>query len=263
MTLKVSDITDVIEAYAPLEGSDHWDNSGLQVGDLASEVNVVALALDADEVSVRSAVDRKAELLITHHPLIFPAITSVDTRTGAGKAIAAAVTGNLSVYSSHTSLDHSLSGTSFTLAQRLSLTGIAPLPQTDTPSETEREDGVVVQGRLKTPMKLVEIAAFVKKALGAPMIRSVGDDRRPIRSVAVCAGSGGDFVSTAAASGVDLLIVGEIRYHDGAGGTRTWIERDRGGAPLDGDACYPENRAYPDRNGAQEKVGPFRPHDRR
>jgi dinuclear metal center YbgI/SA1388 family protein len=213
MTLKVFDITEIIETYAPLAGSDRWDNSGLQVGDYNAEVKVVAVALDADEANVKSAVDRDAELLITHHPLIFPSITSVDTRTGPGKAIAAAVTGNLSVYSSHTSLDHSASGTSFTLARRLSLTDIAPLPYANTPSDIEREDGVLVQGRLETPMKLVELAAFVKRALGAPMLRCVGNGERLIRSVAVCAGSGGDFVSTAASSGVDLLVLGEIRYH--------------------------------------------------
>jgi dinuclear metal center YbgI/SA1388 family protein len=216
MIPKAADIIDIIEGYAPPGRAESWDNSGLQVGDPNAAVKIAAVALDADEYTVSSAADRGAGLLITHHPLIFPDIRSVDLSTGVGRAIAAALRGGVTIYAAHTNLDHAASGTSHALARVIGLVEISPLSDAGSPPESAAEDGIVVFGRLPSETTLLELAAHTKAALGAPAVRIVGDAGAPISTAAVCAGSGGDFVPTAHTVGVDALITGEVGYHAAA-----------------------------------------------
>lgn len=220
MAPSVADIIDLIETIAPTHRAEPWDNCGLQVGDPDAPVTKIAVALDADLDTIRTAAQNGADLLVTHHPLIFPDISSIDTRSGTGKAIAAALAARLSVFSAHTSLDHALEGTSFAMAKRLSLIDPTPLPHPGPighPATTlpggGQSDGIVYFGTLPSKMRLGDLARFVKDALGAPVIRCVGDPQVPLARAAVCAGSGGDFVTAARSLGADVLITGEVRYH--------------------------------------------------
>jgi dinuclear metal center YbgI/SA1388 family protein len=217
----VGNLIGIIEKYAPLTGAEPWDNSGLQVGDLKSPAHTVAVSLDADSLTIARAVEKNASLLITHHPLIFPSICSVDLSIGTGRAIAAAIEGGLSVYSSHTSLDHSFSGTSLVLAQAIGLEEITPLPFFKSGHPVDRRsnaqdnlsDGIIIFGKTPIPVSFTELAVRAKKALAAPMLRITGNESGAISRVAVCAGSGGDFLRTAVSGGAEVFITGEIKYH--------------------------------------------------
>jgi dinuclear metal center YbgI/SA1388 family protein len=217
----VSDIIDLIQLIAPLHRAEPWDNCGLQVGDPDAEVRKIAVALDADEPTIRLAAENSADLLVTHHPLIFQRLSSIDVRAGAGKAVAAALAAGISVYSAHTSLDHAPGGTSCALAGKLSLVDPVPLPspipdardQSMRADDSGTPDGIVYFGALPSKMMLVDLARFVRESLGAPLVRCTGDPQRYASRAAVCAGSGGDFISTARSLGADVLITGEARYH--------------------------------------------------
>jgi dinuclear metal center YbgI/SA1388 family protein len=221
MPPSVADIIGLIEIIAPPRRAESWDNCGLQVGNPDAPVNRAAVALDANEETIRSAAAGRADLLVTHHPLIFPDISSIDTSRATGKAVAAALMGNISVYSAHTSLDHAPEGTSFAMARKLSLVDPTPLPfpasaahsGSALPGHDTAGDGIVCLGGLPSAMTLADLALLAKNALGAPVIRLVGDPVRPVSRVAVCAGSGGDFIGTAHDLGADVLITGEVRYH--------------------------------------------------
>ena len=221
MPPSVADIIALIETIAPPHRAEIWDNCGLQVGNPNAPVSKAAVALDANEETIRSAAAGGADLLVTHHPLIFPDISSIDTGRATGKAIAAAIKSGISVYSAHTSLDHAPGGTSFAVARRLSFVDPTPLPG-PTPATAPRStlsdqdsagDGILCLGGLPSSMKLVDLALLVKKVLGAPVIRMVGDPSRPVSRAAVCAGSGGDFIEMAHDLGAEVLITGEVRYH--------------------------------------------------
>jgi len=221
MTPSVADIIRIIEAVAPPDRAEPWDNCGLQVGNPDAAVGKAAVALDADETTINSAAAGGADLLVTHHPLIFPDIASIDTRRAVGRAISAALKADIAVYSAHTSLDHAPAGTSLAAARRLSLIEPVPLPSPNSsaplraPRSDRREpgDGILCLGGLPTEMKLVDLAHLVKGSLGAPLVRMVGDPSRVVSRVAVCAGSGGDFIGTAHGLDAEVLITGEVRYH--------------------------------------------------
>ena len=221
MPPSVADIITLIEIIAPPYRAEAWDNCGLQVGNPEAPVRKAAVALDANEETIRSAAAGGVDLLVTHHPLIFPDISSIDVRRATGRAVATAVKADISVYSAHTSLDHAPEGTSFAVARRLSLVNPTPLPcpaSASTPRSVVADggasgDGILYIGALPLTMKLMDLALLVKDVLGAPMIRLVGDPTRPVSRAAVCAGSGGDFIPTAHEMGAEVLITGEVRYH--------------------------------------------------
>ncbi len=222
MPPSVADIIGLIEIIAPPQRAETWDNCGLQVGNPDAPVNRTAVALDANEETIRSAAAGRADLLVTHHPLIFPDISSIDISRATGKAVAAAIKADISIYSAHTSLDHAPEGTSFAMARKLSLVDPTPLPfpastaapsRSALPGQDTTGDGIVCLGGLPSAMTLADLALLAKNALGAPVIRLVGDPARSVSRVAVCAGSGGDFIGTARDLGAHVLITGEVRYH--------------------------------------------------
>ncbi len=128
MAPSVTDIIDLIQIIAPTYLAEPWDNCGLQVGNPDAQVKKIAVALDPDEPTILSAAKSAVDLLITHHPLIFQRLSSIDVRAGTGRAVAAALSAGISVYSAHTNLDHVPEGTSFAMAQKLSLINPDPLP---------------------------------------------------------------------------------------------------------------------------------------
>jgi dinuclear metal center YbgI/SA1388 family protein len=120
--LQVRDVTTLLERWAPRELAWEKDNVGLQVGDPAARVRRILIGLDPTEGLVREAERRRADLIITHHPLLFTPLRSLDTSTPRGRILAALLNSGRSLYSAHTNLDFAPGGTSFALAERLELT---------------------------------------------------------------------------------------------------------------------------------------------
>ncbi|MBN1881544.1 MAG: Nif3-like dinuclear metal center hexameric protein [Deltaproteobacteria bacterium] len=206
----VQDIITIVESIAPLFTAESWDNSGFQLGERSAQVKKVALSLDATPTVIRSAVSQGADLLITHHPLIFPHITHIDRGSAFGAAVAWAFTHDLSIYSSHTPLDHSPQGTNLALSQTLRLLDPAPLPRR---LDAEAADGIVFTGTLKRPMPLASFAQYVRDTLGATSVRYTGDGASQVYVIAVCGGSGGDCIDRARERGADVFVTGEVRHH--------------------------------------------------
>src|SRR5512138_3270084 len=121
--LTAGEIIDHIERLAPPRLAQEGDPVGWQVGDPSRRVARVMAALDASPSTVRQAVRRGAGLLVTHHPLLFRPLASIDPRSGTGLAVAHALSHQLCVYSAHTNLDASPGGMNRALAALLGLTG--------------------------------------------------------------------------------------------------------------------------------------------
>ena len=210
----VQDIITIIEAIAPPHTAEVWDNSGFQLGDRSAPVRKVAVSLDATPAVIEYAVTQGADLLVTHHPLIFPHITHIDRGTAFGAAVARALANGLSLFCSHTPLDHSPHGTNLALSKTLKL--LDPMPILRRPGEKaspDTVDGIIVTGTLKRPMPLATFAKYVRDTLGATCVRYVGDGESQVHVVSVCGGSGGDFIDRAEELGANLFVTGEIRYH--------------------------------------------------
>lgn len=210
MSVKCSDIISCIEKYAPASLAEEWDNVGLMVGDCDSEISKVLVALDINDEVIDEAINIGAEMIITHHPLIFKAIKSVSSYTPLGKRIIKLIKNNIAVYSAHTNLDISNGGTNSTLAEMLGLINISNLLNTDI------DTGLGKIGLLPEEMTFFEFAEKVRDILGAKHITISGDINTPIKKVGICTGSGADmeYMQAAKESNCDVYITGDVGYHD-------------------------------------------------
>ncbi len=123
----IQEVIDFVEGIAPPSLQEEWDNSGLQVGNGAGKVSRILVALTPSPAVVGEAISKKVQLLITHHPLIFGPLKTIELSTSAGKTLESAIKHDLSIYSCHTSLDKAAQGTSKILAKRLGLQEIKPM----------------------------------------------------------------------------------------------------------------------------------------
>ena len=119
--MKLSAVIEAIESFAPLALQEKWDNSGLQIGlpDGNGEVTGVMICLDTTEEIVAEAASRGCNLIVSHHPLIFKGFKHLTDSTPQERAAAAAIRASIAVYSSHTSLDSTIGGVSYAMAERL------------------------------------------------------------------------------------------------------------------------------------------------
>ena len=120
---RVRDIAEAVERIAPPSLSEDWDNSGLQVGDPATEASRVLVALTPVEEVFEEAEEKGADFLLLHHPLIFNPLKCVDTGSYPGDLVSRAVRSGLAVYAAHTSYDAAPDGVSVALAEALGLRG--------------------------------------------------------------------------------------------------------------------------------------------
>ena len=124
---KISEVITCIEQMAPLAYQESWDNSGVQVGDVSQEVKAVLLCVDITEATIDEAIERGANLVISHHPLIFKSIKKLTGRNYIERVIIKAIQHNIVLYSAHTNMDKCMGGVNFRIAQKLGLKNIRVL----------------------------------------------------------------------------------------------------------------------------------------
>jgi len=147
----VGEIINFVEKLAPRELAEPWDNVGLQVGSRDWPVKSVWVALDPLHQVVAAACQAEVDLLITHHPLIFKPLTSVDCTTPTGDIIHSALRHHLAIFSAHTNLDSVAGGVNDSLAQRIGLRNLAVLHQGEQEGMSQDGQGqLAVQGLGRT-----------------------------------------------------------------------------------------------------------------
>ncbi len=218
MTPSIRDIITAIETFAHPGIQESWDNTGWQLLPVspASPCTGVLSCLDVTPAVVDEAVAEGCNLIISHHPLIFKGLRHITGETQVEEAVIRAIRANVSIYSSHTALDSAPQGVSHRLGSMLGLTGVtvlSPQPQT-APSAPATGLGVI--GSFPAPLTRSEVIAKVKEVYGSPVVRcSAGPDgNSPVSKLALCSGSGGEFIPAAIAAGADAYITSDTRYHD-------------------------------------------------
>ena len=212
MIPSVKDILNLLNEIAPFDLAEEWDNSGLQIGSPDQPVGKMLMALDPTLEVVQEALSQKAQLLLTHHPLIFKTISSINLGLYPGQVILEAIKGNLSIISAHTNLDLAENGINQMLARLFELQNTEILQINNHPAQPLLGLGRI--GNLPSSRPLGKIAKWVKDKIGATHVSVVGEGEKPISRVAVVGGSGGSMVSQAFQRGADLLITGDIGHHD-------------------------------------------------
>ena len=206
--MKVKDIIAEIEDFAPLSIQEKWDNSGLCIGSPEAEVSSVLIGLDCTPELVDEAVECGADMIVTHHPLIFSGLKKISPDDLVGAAVIKAVSHGISVYAAHTNADKVIAGVSGAMAARLGLVDVSIL------DEDGDGTGLGVVGNLPQPMTADEAVGFVKERFSLKVMRASRPVEGMISRVAMCGGSGGSLIGAAKAAGAQLYISGDISYHN-------------------------------------------------
>lgn len=219
--LTVNEVKDVIEELVPVELQEEWDNSGLLIGFEKASVKKCLLCLDLDRRVLDEALELGAEMIITHHPIIFSGMKALCDGSSKERLIMDIIKNGISVYSCHTPFDKVKGGNNDRIIERLGLTAVRTLSGNDVnaPSKMkERPDAGDIGriGEFKNMMTFSEIIQHTATQLGLSIrqLRAVGSLDKYIAVVGVCTGAGADMMKMAAASGCDLMLTGDVKYHE-------------------------------------------------
>lgn len=204
------EIIETLEIYYPRSAAEEWDNPGLLVGHYDQEVKRIFTALDATEDTIAQAAAFQADLIVTHHPMIFHGIRQINDRDIIGSRILTLAENHISCYAMHTNFD--VCQMADLNARMLRLEDCVPL------KVTQEKDGVPYGigkiGSLPVSMTLREFSEYVKRQFELPDVRCYGtDDDVRVRRVAVCGGSGKSLMEEAVSSGAQAFVTGDIDYH--------------------------------------------------
>jgi dinuclear metal center YbgI/SA1388 family protein len=211
MAIKIDELTDQLRVIAPRELEEDWDNGGFQINMGNEKVERILVCLEITNAVIGEAVKRKADFLVTHHPLLMEKIDVVDAGTLTGSYIIQLIRHGITVYAAHTSFDSVFGGNNDYLADLLDLKKVRRL-KIWTPFGDKEIIGRM--GSFENALSLKETAALVESVLNLtepPKI--VGNPHASILNVAICTGSGGDSIDAAIRNECDLLITGDVRHH--------------------------------------------------
>jgi dinuclear metal center YbgI/SA1388 family protein len=212
VTATLGEVVAALEARYDPALAEGWDAVGLVCGDPADPVERVLVAVDPVAAVVDEAVETGAHLLVTHHPLFLTAVHGVPADDPKGRLVHRLVRAGCGLYVAHTNADRAADvGVNDALAAVLGLTGTRPLQ----PVAPGSREGLGRVGELAEPTTLAAFAAHAAAVLPgtAGGVRAAGDPDRPVRTVAVCGGSGGSLLPDAAAAGADVLLTSDLRHH--------------------------------------------------
>ena len=206
--MQVKEIVEVLDAQIPNRHALSWDNVGLLVGSEDWEVRRIYVALDATDEVIAHAVEWQADLIVTHHPMIFSGMKQVVASDFIGRKILTLAEHHIAVYAMHTNFD--IHGMGDLADERLGLTHTEPL-------EICTEDGLGIGsiGDLDQTYTLQDYAKHVKTCFGLSSVKVFGNADTKLHRVAMVPGSGKSDIDTAIAQGADAMITGDVDHHAG------------------------------------------------
>ena len=205
--MTLGEIIEELEQLSPPSFAEKWDNSGLMCGRKKKEVKSILLSVDATDEVVEEAVLSEADLLLTHHPLIFPSISHITEDDITGRRLLKLIGADVACYAMHTNFD--VMGMADEAADRLGLSDREVLQVTF--EDSISKEGIGRVGMLPQEMSVSDCAELVKEVFLLEHVNVFGDLSRMIRKVAVSPGSGKDMIKDALQAGAEVLITGEAR----------------------------------------------------
>lgn len=207
----LKDIINIIESVAPLSFQETWDNSGLQIGDKEASVSSVLLCTDVTDSIVDEAIEKGSQLIISHHPLLFHGLKTIQGATFQERAVIRCIQHGIAIYSSHTPMDCYLHGVSGRMAEKMGIYSYRIL------HPTQGEDvGFGVLGRLPEEMAFGDLLKRVKDVFHVPAIRYIppkdGEDAM-VRTIAMCGGAAAEFAEDAIEQGAEVYISADWKHH--------------------------------------------------
>jgi dinuclear metal center YbgI/SA1388 family protein len=217
MSPTVQDILDIIEIVAPASLAESWDNVGLMIGNPSEEVRSILLGLDPVLDLLEEASDAGANLVVTHHPIIFHPLKSLHLEHPDGRFIKKAVREGINVISCHTNLDSTVPGTSDSLAAGLGLKELEPLTCSDGGGPLT---GLGRIGNFPEPVSPDEFIGLLRNACRPPWLLAAGPRPHRVSRAAVCGGSCSDLAEKALVMGAQVFVTAEVKHS-----TARWAEQ--------------------------------------
>lgn len=220
--MQTGEVLAFLREFAPPFLSESWDNTGLLIGSELRDVSRIVTCLTLTPDVAAEAVERQAQLVVTHHPVLFRAVQQITDGNPEGQMLLQLIEAGVAVYSPHTSYDSARSGINQQLAESLRLQSIQPLRvlkvEGDSASDAIGEESVEALGSgrfgdLSEPVSLAEFIEATKWALGIQHTQFVGDPARQVQRVGTACGAAAEFMRDAAMVGCDVLLTGEARFH--------------------------------------------------
>ena len=189
--MKAKEIIKIIENICPERLAYSWDNVGLLCGDENKDVKKVFVTLDTNTNTVKEAISKNADMIVSHHPILLGGIKRIDYSTSVGQMLKLLIENNIPLFAAHTNMDTAKGGINDKLAEMFELTDVKILDQHTDDSSA----GLGRYGRLEKTIKLGDFAEHCKKILGTPFLRVSGDFEKDINTV-------------------EVIITGDMKYHN-------------------------------------------------
>jgi len=197
------DIISKIESVYPKNAAMEWDNVGLLVGRSDKEVKQIYVALDVTDEVIAEAIEKKADLLVAHHPLIFSPLNRISDSDFIGRRILKLIQNDISCYAMHTNYDILRMGQ--LAGEILGLENI----------ESFEENGIGKAGELSYAMTVTELCKLIKEKFSLESVKIYGDTNTVVKKIAISPGSGKHMSDIAIEKKLDALVTAEIDHHEG------------------------------------------------
>lgn len=228
----VNDVLTYLDTLAPKSMKMEWDNVGLLCGYRNREVHKILVALDPFESVCREAHSVGADLIVTHHPLIFQPQHAITDDTGVGRSILFLASHSISAINAHTNLDCAPGGVNDCLAAALGLSDVSVICPAGT-DEAGRPWGLLRKGIVQQ-QTMESFLAHVKGALGCSGLRYVSSGV-PVKCVAVGGGACASELQNAIRAGCDTMVTADVKYN------QFWDAQELGINLIDAGHFFTEN----------------------
>ena len=220
-SVKIKQVVDALEHYAPLPLQEGYDNAGLQVGlTEAVEVSGALLCLDVTEAVVDEAIRKGCNLIVSHHPLIFRKLARISDENYVQRTVRKAIKNDITIVSMHTNMDAAKGGVNFKIAEKLGLRNLRFFGGEKEIDGVKGGEGVIGEITDETDtlhadgIAADDLVLMLRERFQAECVQCNQLLRRPIRKVALCGGAGSFLLDAAIAAGADAFITGEMHYHE-------------------------------------------------
>ncbi len=220
--MKIKEVVNALEHFAPLPLQASFDNAGLQIGLTEAEVSGALLCLDVTEQIVDEAVARECNLIVSHHPLIFHKLAHITGEDYVQRTVLSAIRQGVAIVSMHTNMDTAKGGVNHKIAEKMGLARVRFLGHTqsvEAPHTHGEKEAAMVQGgdgvigTLPEPMAASDFVQMLKSTFDVECVEANQLLRRPIERVALCGGAGAFLLDEAIQAGADAFVTGEMSYH--------------------------------------------------
>ncbi|MCH5335710.1 MAG: Nif3-like dinuclear metal center hexameric protein [Alistipes sp.] len=208
--MKIAEVIETIERFAPLSLQESYDNSGLTVGRPDDEVHSALLAVDVTEDVLDEAEQLGCDIIITHHPIIFHPLKRFNSGDAVQRCVERAIRKGIALYACHTNLDSASRGMSWHLARKLGIVS----PEVLEPSPAGCGTGFGAVGELGRPVPFGEFMERIRTVTGARILRHSAPVSPVVSRVALCTGAGSSLMEAARMSGAQVYVTSDLKYND-------------------------------------------------